>query len=753
MAFLREYRAEPERLSDLLPWAALVAPGVVLNKDGSFLAAIRFRGDDPQSAIDGAAAAAACGLDQALAGLGSGWTLHLEARRRRLESLPPPEGGFPDPVSWLVEAERREAFEQAGDGFVTDYHLALQYLRPRGQPGDALGWFESELDRLVGMLAELLPEVVPLLDAALLSWLAATVATAPRPVAMPETPAYLDELLAAEPLAGGPRPRLGDCQLRVVSITGAPGSATPALLDALDRLGREYRWAARTIVLGAADQCRLREARLRSWFARRRGVAELLPQPRLAGLGACFHDATVTLWEADPAGADAAAQEVEQLLNRQGVVARHETLNAVPAWLSSLPGQAYADVRRPPVGGLGVPQLLPMTAAWAGPEPEDGPPPLLETRGPCRTPFRLPFAVDGAAHKLAVGPAGPGRAALVAFLALQARRYPGGRIAIIERGEGTLAATMAVGGSHRELRAGAAPGFQPLAAIDLAAERRWALHWLLGLLPPAGPAEAIARAAKLGAALDALAERPRPRRTLSGLCALLGDGAIGVALAAFCADGPFGPVLDAADEPALDEPWLCLETAGLADSPALAAALLAYLLHRLPAPPTGAPSLLILSGVLPWLDHPTLAPLRDRLEGPRHQGVLLAAEAAELLASPAARGLLAAFPARLFLPDPAAEEADRAAALSRLGLSAAQGRAVAAASPGQCYYRSPAGNRMLDLDLGEIARAFCAASGAEDRALVRELVARHGRAELGRQFLRAHGLAAIGELAAPEAAP
>lgn len=36
MLSLREYRNKADRLADFLPWAALVAPGVVLNKDGSF---------------------------------------------------------------------------------------------------------------------------------------------------------------------------------------------------------------------------------------------------------------------------------------------------------------------------------------------------------------------------------------------------------------------------------------------------------------------------------------------------------------------------------------------------------------------------------------------------------------------------------------------------------------------------------------------------------------------------------------------
>src|SRR3546814_1702696 len=46
---LAEYKSRADRLSDHLPWAALVAPGVVLNKDGSFQRTLAFRGPDLES--------------------------------------------------------------------------------------------------------------------------------------------------------------------------------------------------------------------------------------------------------------------------------------------------------------------------------------------------------------------------------------------------------------------------------------------------------------------------------------------------------------------------------------------------------------------------------------------------------------------------------------------------------------------------------------------------------------------------------
>ena len=50
MLNLAEYSNKPQRLADFLPWAALVAKGVILNKDGSFQRTARFRGPDLESA-------------------------------------------------------------------------------------------------------------------------------------------------------------------------------------------------------------------------------------------------------------------------------------------------------------------------------------------------------------------------------------------------------------------------------------------------------------------------------------------------------------------------------------------------------------------------------------------------------------------------------------------------------------------------------------------------------------------------------
>ena len=53
---IREHRdrriAVPSTLADLIKWSALVAPGVVLNKNGSFQTTFRYRGPDLDSSTE-----------------------------------------------------------------------------------------------------------------------------------------------------------------------------------------------------------------------------------------------------------------------------------------------------------------------------------------------------------------------------------------------------------------------------------------------------------------------------------------------------------------------------------------------------------------------------------------------------------------------------------------------------------------------------------------------------------------------------
>ena len=116
MLNLAEYRKKPQRLADFLPWAALVAPGVVLNKDGSFQRTARFRGPDLDSAtpaeLVGDAGAAQQRAAPARLRLGDLCRGAAGTRHRTIR-----EPAFPDPGLGAGRSERRATVRGRGRAF------------------------------------------------------------------------------------------------------------------------------------------------------------------------------------------------------------------------------------------------------------------------------------------------------------------------------------------------------------------------------------------------------------------------------------------------------------------------------------------------------------------------------------------------------------------------------------------------------------------------------------------------------------
>ena len=104
-----------------------------------------------------------------------------------------------------------------------------------------------------------------------------------------------------------------------------------------------------------------------------------------------YYTGTAVVWDEDPVRANEKLREVVQVFQGAGATVHVEDLNAVEAWLGTIPGHVYANVRRPLLQSMNLAHMLPCHAVWAGPERcahLDGPP-LLYASSTERTPFRL----------------------------------------------------------------------------------------------------------------------------------------------------------------------------------------------------------------------------------------------------------------------------------------------------------------------------------------------------------------------------
>jgi type IV secretion system protein VirB4 len=202
-----EYRKRSQRLADHLPWAVLIGPGVVLNKDGSLEKTVRFRGPDLDSSTPYELVAARARMNNVLRRLGSHWCVHVEAARRSAHAYP--ACGFPNPVAELIDRERRQDFTAEALHFESQCFVTFTYLPPaesmarlsdlfieRPKNGDNgqvsyrahYDHFLGQVDQVMNLMASFMPEVGPLDDSETLTYLHSCISDRRLNVSVPDVP-------------------------------------------------------------------------------------------------------------------------------------------------------------------------------------------------------------------------------------------------------------------------------------------------------------------------------------------------------------------------------------------------------------------------------------------------------------------------------------------------------------------------------------------------------------------------------------
>lgn len=774
---IREYRKNPDRLSDLLPWAALVGPGTILNKDGSFQKTLKFRGPDRDSSTETELVAVSSRFNNVFKRLGSGWAIFAEARREISNCYPP--ACFPDRVSFLIDEERRCLFE-GNQHYESVYYLTLVYLPPSDisnrltslfiENGSKvavdykaqLNLFGVEVVRLLDLLCGVIPEIRLLDDDETLTYLHGTISFRRHFVRRPEIPMYLDAILADMPLIGGLEPRLGDVRFKAISVLGFPGTGIPGILDALNRLAIEYRWMTRFIPMDKEEGIRELNGFKRKWFSKRKGLVTLVKEMMsgsesvmvdtdaenkaydtdhaLQGLSNDevsygYFTATVIVWDECPDRLDTRARAVEKVINSLGFTTLTESMNAVEAWLGTIPGHCRANIRRPILNSMNLTHLLPVSAVWAGPEKNlhfDAPV-LFHSVTSGSTPFRVSFHVGDVGHAMVVGPTGSGKSVLLALMEAQFLRYHEAQVYIFDKGGAARALTAGVGGDFYSLGEEAGGlSFQPLALIDNDLERSWATEWVLDLLCRENVEITPTVKQEVWVALTSLATAPVEERAISGLIALLQNTLLRQALCSYSIDGSHGHLLDATGDSLAYGSWQCFEMEHIMNTPSVVPAVLSYLFHSLEKRFDGRPTMLVLDESWIFFDNPMFAAkIREWLKVLRkaNVSVIFATQSlSDIVNSPIATALIESCPTRIFLPNDKALEESTAEIYRRFGLNDRQIRILALAQPKrEYYYQSPLGNRLFELGLGPVALAYCAAGSKEDLKAIKLLFERHGK--------------------------
>jgi type IV secretion system protein VirB4 len=781
---IREGRQYAKGLPDLLLYDSLVDDGVLLLQDGALLAAWKFNGPDTASATHEEMAALSTRFGSILR-LGSGWMIHCDAIRSFAPEYPC-KSFFPDPITSLIDTERRQQFEKEGAHFESEYFIALTYLPPhqaeekvkgwmfsgetdgKAPAGRALDYFRSKVSNFHEIFASLfraqrLRCVVgvdergyPFEHDELLGYLRRCISGIDHPFSRPQFPVYLNEIIACEDLSGGIAPRLGKKHLRVIAVDGFPQASYPGVLGALDALPLEYRWTNRAILLDQQEAGAFLDKTRKKWRSKMRGwkdqifqshsgavdqfAAEMMVDAEAAMAEASSgevlfaqYTTAIVLMDEDPARLRDNLALVQKTIQNIGFSCREETVNCLEAWRGSLPGDGYCNVRRIVLHTLNLADLLPITSVWAGlnqnPSPLMPPnsPPLLYAATSGATPFRFNLHVGDLGHTLMVGPPGMGKSTALALLAAQWFRYPHARVFAFDKGYSLYVLNRAVGGAFYDIGGSKTPlSFCPLRVLETNEDVSWAAEYVEHLCLLNGLDVTPAHRNSIVSAVKLL--RESPRRTLTDLVATVQNMQVREALDYFTISGAIGGLLDAEMDSLESSHFIVFEMESLLGySEKAVSAVLLYLFRRIEKQLTGAPTLIIMDEAWVALRNNLFRErLRDWLKTARkNNGVVVMAtqNLSDIFNSPIKDVVLESCPTKILLANAEAGNQTSRAFYDSLGLNAREIELIQCALPKLHYYvTSPLGRRLISLGIGKVALSFVGVSGVDERQAAQRLM-------------------------------
>lgn len=792
MLKLKTFRSRAKGLPDLLPYAALIEQDVLLTKDGTLMAAWEIRGADTESSTDDELAAVSSRVNTAIRSLGASWMLHVDAvRLPTTEYFDAAHCHFPDRVSALIDRMRRNTFA-SGRYFTTTTFLTacwkpsqtddrLKKLATNDSTAKERNFLEASLTSFKRSLTELEDGLLAALSldrlrtyetpdvagfkgsfSSLLAFLQLCITGDEYEVRLPNTPMYLDGLVGGQDLVGGLAPRIGKKHIATIALDGLPSQSYPSMLSALSSFPFASRFSTRYICMDQFQAQKEVDKYRKTWAQNIYKFFDKVfnktnPRPdqdamtmtqdaeaayaslQSGHIAAGYYTANIVLLDEDAAVLKEKTRVVGRTLRALGFGCRLEEINALDAWLSTHPGNWWANVRRPIISTLNLADFLPLASTWPGhsfcPCPFYPPhsPALLQCATDNTTPFWFNLHVDDLGHTLITGPTGSGKSTLLALIAAQFRKYKKGSVFAFDKGMSLFPLCKGVGGRHYEIAGDNSPSFAPLQDISASdAESSWAEEWIGALCELQGLKLLPGHRSAIHEAMQRLREKPRQMRTITVFQQFVGSHEIKEALQHYTIKGAMGHLLDARENRVYDSNFMVFEMEHImrmGDENLLP--VLMYLFHRIERCLKGQPALLLLDEAWIMLAHPVIqAKIREWLKVMRKNNcaVILATQSISDAQHSGIMDVISeSCPTKIYLANEKACESNSLPMYQALGLNERQLELIVEARPKREYYVvSAEGCRMVNLALTPVELAFVGSSSKEHLSRIQELIATHG---------------------------
>lgn len=764
----KKHQSEEQGLSDLLNYAHFVEDGIILNKDGAFVMSYRFRGPDLHSARAVENDALAFSFNRMMMHLTDGWMVHVD--ELRVPSVNYPEQGFfPDRVSMLIDEEQRQRYEAEGAHYENLQFITFVWKFPYFLTKSIRHWFvegieeqnqQENLSTLLTQFIETIERCIGLMSlhfrleklnsADLLSYLNVCITGELQSVAVPPQACFIDTVLGRKNVVGGYAPKIGNKLINVVSILGFLNDATvPGLLEALGTYQMVYRWSNRFIPLSESTAENEIKRFQRNWHNKVKGFSGVLrevivgrPTEKINYDALQMKEQTenaltlnsnqstrfgywtseVVLMHEDEETLSQAVKNLTRYIEQSGFSCLKEEVNALDAWLGTVPGHGSCNVRRVFLNAMNLAHVLPLHSIWAGAQvssnssllPKNSPPAFYAaTTG--KTPFRFHLDVTDVGHQAILGPTGSGKSTYLDFLIAQFLRYQNAQIFVFDKDYSHQALTLALNGHHYDVGKSEQLSFCPLSQLETENQRVRATQFIEDLVSLQGVVLTPEMKSEIFNTIQALsAKNNEKNRSITIFRSYVQNEQIRSALKYYTIEGQV-KLLDATHD-SLEHGYLHTFEMGelLNQKPEIYLPILRYLFDqiesRLEQAQGRTPTLIILEEAWLYLSHEVFAnKLKDWLKTLRKKNarVIFATQSLADLYDPGTKNLTAttaaimeSCPTKIYLPNSAMEDEIKAL-YQKMGLSERQVDIISkVAMPKKDYYVvTPEGNRLIELGL------------------------------------------------------
>jgi len=504
---VKKYRDPYERsFADLIPYDSMVEDGIMLLKDGSLMASFSYTGEDVETVNKSDRDMMIISVNKAISKLGSGYTVMHDTMREPVYEYLDTEGAvWPSQFAKDLDEIRKKEF-------LTNIHYISKYFfniifTPESQKvsfmkklliTDNVEKETTSLEKTIKQFKSVISDIASLLSTAIkikmlshqeqLSYIRYCITGDYQPALKFNEYMYLDSVLADD-FIGGFYPKIGNKRLRLLSITGYPETLTSDALGVLNNMPIPFRWSSRFIILDENEAVKTLSLIRTKWGDKKESVASIIMKAfakngdklptenyknqdaddyevdavmamkdaRLGYVKFGHYTSTIILCGDSDKFLDQNARAITKYLTNSGFFVKEETIHAEEAFLGSLPGNLYANVRRPIIHTENLACMLPLYSFYQGNRynpcslyPKNSPA-IMVVNSEATTPFYFNLHVDDVGMTAIFGPTGSGKSTFLNLLVAQVLRYKNARVFLFDEKYSAYILTRTIGGAHIDI--------------------------------------------------------------------------------------------------------------------------------------------------------------------------------------------------------------------------------------------------------------------------------------------------------------